>query len=108
MQREIDILKICKHPNIVRFLDHFENSEYIFIVMEYVQHGHLRQYFTKNHFSVSEQRIAMIAFQIASALKYLHHYGIIHRDLKPDNVLIKDIGNNSVGYFVNINPGNKW
>ena len=44
MQREIDILKICKHPNIVRFLDHFENSEYIFIVMEYLKYGSLKDY----------------------------------------------------------------
>jgi len=94
LKSEIDIMKVCKHPNIVLFIDHYENSEYIFIVMEYLQHGHLRQYLTKKNFAVSEKRISQIAFQIASALKYLHFYGIIHRDLKPDNVLISDIGTN--------------
>ena len=94
LKSEIDIMKVCKHPNIVQFIDHYENSEYIFIVMEYLQHGHLRQYLTKKNFAVSEKRISQIAFQIASALKYLHVFGIIHRDLKPDNILISDIGTN--------------
>ena len=34
---EIDVLKLCHHPNIVRLLDHLENNEYIFIVMEYIE-----------------------------------------------------------------------
>ena len=94
LKSEIDIMKVCKHPNIVQFIDHFENSEYIFIVIEYLQHGHLGQYLINKNFAVSEKRISLIASQIASALKYLHHYGIIHRDLKPDNLLISDVGVN--------------
>ena len=94
LKSEIDIMKVCKHPNIVQFIDHFENSEYIFIVMEYLQHGHLRQYLTKKSFNITEKRIAQITHQVASALKYLEVYGIIHRDLKPDNILLADIGSN--------------
>jgi serine/threonine protein kinase len=36
---EIGILKLCHHPNIVRLLDHLENNDYIFIVMEYIEGG---------------------------------------------------------------------
>ena len=31
VKTEIDIMKLCHHPNIVRLLDHFENAEYIAI-----------------------------------------------------------------------------
>lgn len=38
---EVEILKICQHPNIIRLLDVFENSDYIFIVMEHLNGGSL-------------------------------------------------------------------
>ena len=41
-------MKLCHHPNIVRLLDHFENTEYIFIVMEYIEGGTLNEYLKKN------------------------------------------------------------
>lgn len=40
-KREVEILKICQHPNIIRLLDVFENQEYIFIVMEHLNGGSL-------------------------------------------------------------------
>ncbi len=94
LNSEIDIMKVCKHPNIVQFIDYFENSEYIFIVMEYLQHGSLNNYLVKKKFQLENKRIAQIGQQITEALKYLHFYGIIHRDLKPDNILIADEGEN--------------
>lgn len=33
-RREIEILKVCDHPNIVKFIDSFEDLEYLYIVME--------------------------------------------------------------------------
>lgn len=34
LRREIEILKMCQHPHIVRLLDIFENQDYIYIIME--------------------------------------------------------------------------
>ena len=85
---EIDVLKLCHHPNIVRLLDHLENNEYIFIVMEYIEGGTLRQYFKKRKYNFSERQASNIMIQIVSGIKYLHQYGIVHRDLKPDNIMI--------------------
>lgn len=41
IKSEIEILKLCQHPNIIRLLDYFENSENIFIIMELLQGGDL-------------------------------------------------------------------
>ena len=85
---EIEILKLCHHPNIVRLLDHLENNEYIYIVTEYIGGGTLGQYLKKKKFNFSERQATNIMSQIANGVKYLHQYGIAHRDLKPDNIMI--------------------
>lgn len=91
VKSEIDIMKICKNPNIVRLLDHFENFEYIYIVMEYLDGGTLASYLeTTPVDALSEKDAGIITYQITSALEYLHQFGIIHRDLKPENIMIKD------------------
>jgi tRNA A-37 threonylcarbamoyl transferase component Bud32 len=95
VKTEIDIMKLCRHPHIVSLLDHFENSDYIFIVMEYIQGGDLTRYVQKyyggkNNKTLPEKRVAELMKQFASALQYLHSYGIIHRDLKPDNLMMTE------------------
>jgi Ca2+-binding EF-hand superfamily protein len=90
VKSEIDIMKLCRHPNVVKLIDHFENSEYIFIVMELLKGGNLGEYFNKNKFQITEKRAAKIMYQLASGVKYLHHYGILHRDIKPDNIMLSD------------------
>ena len=90
VRTEIDIMKLCHHPNVVRLLDHFENAEYIFIVMEYIRGGSLADYMKDNNYNFTEKRAAELIYQIADGLKYLHKYGIIHRDLKPDNIMMTE------------------
>ncbi len=90
IRTEIDILKISKHPNIVKFIDNFENSEFIFIIMEYIQSGTLHEIIKTKALNLNEKAVAGIAYQLADALKYLHKYGIIHRDLKPENIMIQE------------------
>ena len=95
IKSEIDIMKLCHHPNIVKLLDHFENSEYIYIVMEYISGGTLNQYIKNHYFYISESEAANIISQIGNGLKYLHNYGIVHRDLKTDNIMLTK--NNETG-----------
>jgi len=87
-KREVEILKICQHPNIIRLLDCFENSEYIYIVMEYLSGGPLLQYFKERKYKLKEDRVKDIAHQISTALFYLKSFGIAHRDMKPDNIMM--------------------
>ncbi len=80
------------HPSIVKIHD-FGNSEPgLFIAMEYVNGGslreHLRRLQTMGKYLPLAQSL-QIAAQIADALDYAHRRGIIHRDVKPGNVLLK-------------------
>lgn len=87
-RREIEILKMCQHPHIIRLLDIFENQDYIYIIMEQLNGGDLFSYLEKRAFTVPEARAKQLSHQIATALYYLHSYGVAHRDLKPENILM--------------------
>ena len=87
-RREIEILKMCQHPFIIRLLDIFENQDYIYIVMEHLSGGDLFTYLEKRNFEISEKRAKVLSHQIATALYYLHSFGVAHRDLKPENILM--------------------
>lgn len=89
-RREIEILKMCQHPHIIRLLDIFENQDYIYIIMEQLNGGDLFSYLEKRSFTVPEARAKQLSHQIATALYYLHSYGVAHRDLKPENILMAD------------------
>jgi len=89
-RREIEILKMCQHPHIIRLLDIFENQDYIYIVMESLSGGDLFTYLEKRKFTISEQRAKELSHQMATAIYYLHSFGIAHRDLKPENILMEN------------------
>lgn len=95
VRSEIDIMKLCKHKNVVRLLDHFENSEYIFIVMEYLAGGDLGNYSKKKKYTILEEEAVRIIYQITLAIEYLHKYGVVHRDLKPDNIMLSEANDTS-------------
>ena len=46
-RKEIEVLKMCQHENIINLVDLFENNEYYFLVLEYMQGKDLFDYFQK-------------------------------------------------------------
>ena len=88
VRTEIEILKICQHPNIVRLYNVFENADYLYIIMEYCYGGDLFSYLENRHFRLTEKRASTIIHQMATAVYYMHSFGVVHRDLKPENVLM--------------------
>ena len=90
VKSEIDILKIAKHPNIIKLYDVFENEKFIYIIMEYCAGGDLFSYIEKRGFKLKEERAAEIIHKLCTTVYFLHQYGIVHRDLKPENILMMD------------------
>ena len=85
---EIEIMKICQHPNIIHFIDSYENADFIYIFMEYCEGGTFFNYLKKRNFLLKEEIAVNIVHKICMAIYYFHSYGITHRDLKPENILM--------------------
>jgi len=86
-EREGEALKRLAHPNIVTLHDAFQEGEYAYIVMEYVQGGTLEVLMNREG-RQSLDLILKVMLGITDALRYTHEQGIVHRDIKPSNVLL--------------------
>jgi serine/threonine-protein kinase HSL1 (negative regulator of Swe1 kinase) len=87
LEREIVIMRLLKHPNIVQIYDVWENQDEIYLVMENVDGGELFQYLTTRG-ALQEEEAVYIFRQLVEALAYCHKMCIFHRDLKPENILL--------------------
>ena len=88
VRTEIEILKICQHPNIIELYEVFENVSYFYIIMEYCPGGDLFSYLEQRNFRLPEEQACKFMHKMCAAIYYCHSYGIAHRDLKPENVLM--------------------
>eukprot|EP01063_Lacrimia_lanifica_P019658 TRINITY_DN27117_c0_g1_i1.p1 TRINITY_DN27117_c0_g1~~TRINITY_DN27117_c0_g1_i1.p1 ORF type:complete len:528 (+),score=248.46 TRINITY_DN27117_c0_g1_i1:99-1682(+) len=94
--REIKILADVNHPNIVRYKEHYEELNNLWIVMEYADGGDLAQRLKEQrkkatddgHLYFDEQLIMMWFLQMCMALKHLHDNHILHRDVKTANIFL--------------------
>jgi len=116
LRTEIAVLKLVRHPHIVKLVDLFESIKKIYIVMQLLPAGDMFDRIIKRKF-FTEQTARIITWRLLSALKYLHALGIVHRcvlwclcilfmplgilnpspyscsdrsDLKPENILMVD------------------
>src|SRR5690242_529745 len=90
------------HPNIIRVFDSGFRDQELFMVMELIPGGSLRDYLQhlrlrRTYLDLSE--VADLTAQVARALEYAHQRGMIHRDVKPDNVLLKPVIRDGVTSF---------
>jgi len=78
------------HPHLITIHDIATAGRYVYLSMEYVEGGDLKQRLAKGPMSV-EAALDVIE-KIASALGYAHRHGVIHRDVKPGNILFRRDG----------------
>jgi serine/threonine protein kinase len=89
IQSEINILKVLKHPGVIKIKDIFDSKKHILLVMELVEGGELFDRLVKKKV-LSEYSASKIIKQLLEATSYLHNLGIVHRDIKPENILLTD------------------
>ncbi|KAL0914940.1 hypothetical protein M5K25_015332 [Dendrobium thyrsiflorum] len=97
IKREISIMRLVRHPNIVHFYEVMATKTKIYFVMEYAKGGELFNKIAKGRL---EKDVARKYFQqLISAVEFCHSRGVYHRDLKPENLLLDEAGNLKLSDF---------
>jgi len=93
---KLEIVKQIKliHPNLLKILAWTEDSEAIFLVIEYFSGVDLKEYLKTNQSNINVSNKLEILIQVADTLEYLHRLNtpIIHNEIKTQNVLISKDG----------------
>ncbi|XP_064784149.1 MAP/microtubule affinity-regulating kinase 3-like isoform X4 [Oncorhynchus masou masou] len=85
--REVRIMKLLNHPNIVKLFEVIETERTLYLVMEYASGGEVFDYLVA-HGRMKEKEARAKFRQIVSAVQYCHQKHIVHRDLKAENLLL--------------------
>ncbi|GMY17470.1 CBL-interacting serine/threonine-protein kinase 8 isoform X2 [Fagus crenata] len=98
IKREISIMKLVRHPYVVRLNEVLASRTKIYIILEYITGGEL---FDKivHHGRLSEAESRRYFQQLIDGVGYCHSKGVYHRDLKPENLLLDSLGNLKISDF---------
>ncbi|KAF9095152.1 Protein kinase [Mortierella sp. GBA35] len=97
VKREIQYLKLLRHPHIIKLYEVISTPTSIYMVIEYAG-GELFNYIVDNT-RLSEEEARRFFQQIVCAIEYCHRHKIVHRDLKPENLLLDPSMNVKIADF---------
>jgi serine/threonine protein kinase len=99
-RNECKVLQSLRHPNIVRYIEHYELRGILYIVMEYADGGDLSHKIKEgNGRGLKEPTIMYYFSQLSLAIEYLHSRHVLHRDIKTMNIFLMKNGTVKLGDF---------
>ncbi|CAM9610722.1 unnamed protein product [Lampetra planeri] len=88
-QKEVVLLSKMRHPNVVTFMESFQDHVKLCIVMEYCEGGDLLQRINSQRGVLfSEDQVLNWFVQICLAVKHIHDRKVLHRDIKAQNIFL--------------------
>ncbi|CAN8298527.1 unnamed protein product [Cochlearia groenlandica] len=97
IKREISVMRLAKHPNVVELYEVMATKSRIYFVIEYCKGGELFNKVAKG--KLREDVAWKYFYQLINAVDYFHSRGVYHRDIKPENLLLDDNENLKVSDF---------
>ncbi|UTT47159.1 Stk1 family PASTA domain-containing Ser/Thr kinase [Rhodococcus gordoniae] len=86
------------HPGLVAVYDQGQDGDHVFLVMELVEGGTLRE-LLRERGPMPPHAAAAVAAPVLGALAVAHRAGLVHRDIKPENILISGNGEVKIADF---------
>uniref|UniRef100_A0A5B7A246 non-specific serine/threonine protein kinase n=1 Tax=Davidia involucrata TaxID=16924 RepID=A0A5B7A246_DAVIN len=88
IKREISVMRLVRHPNILQLYEVMATKSKIYFVLEYARGGELFNKIAKGRL---KEDVARKYFQqLINAIDFCHSRGVYHRDLKPENLLLDE------------------
>ena len=84
---ECSVVSALNSPFVVKIHEHGVTDDYLFVAMEYIQGGDLRD---RVAIALDAPEATRILQQLARALDVVHRAGIVHGDIKPQNIMFRD------------------
>lgn len=85
--REVQIMKLLSHPNIIKLYQVMETKNMLYLVTEFAPNGEMFDYIAQ-HGRLAEPEARKKFWQILTAVEYCHERRVVHRDLKAENLLL--------------------
>jgi eukaryotic-like serine/threonine-protein kinase len=85
--REMKIVGVLDHPNVVRAFDADQHEDSPYIVMEYLEGEDLEKVLRRRGM-LPPQEVIDCMIQVAWGLAHAHEKGVVHRDIKPTNLFL--------------------
>ncbi|XP_015265835.1 PREDICTED: serine/threonine-protein kinase PLK4 [Gekko japonicus] len=99
VQNEVKIHCQLKHPSILELYNYFEDSNYVYLILEMCHNGEMSRYLKNKKKPFSEEEVRHFMHQIITGMLYLHSHGILHRDLTLSNLLLTNNMNIKIADF---------
>ncbi|XVF82098.1 hypothetical protein PTKIN_Ptkin16aG0017100 [Pterospermum kingtungense] len=98
--REVSIMKMLDHPNVVNLVEVIDDQrcDYLYMVLEYVEGNDIRN-LSEIQGQIDETTARRYFKDIIAGLTYLHSHNIVHGDIKPENLLLTKCGSVKIGDF---------
>lgn len=90
--REVKILRMLRHENVVQLKEAFRRKGKLYLVFEFVEKSML-ELLESHPNGVDLETVRFLTWQLTRAIEYCHRHDVIHRDIKPENLLVNPADN---------------
>lgn len=104
---EIDILSVCRHPNIVELIEAYYYNSKLWMLIEFCEGGAVDSIMNELEKPLTEPQIKYVCHELCQGLSFLHKNKVIHRDMKAGNVLLTIGGQVKIADF-GVSAKNKY
>lgn len=87
-----NLAKLDQLEGVVEVKDYFRDNDTIYIVMEYIEGGSLKDYLKQNGGKLQVEIAKRMMRPVIESLMQVHNAGMIHRDISPDNIMVTPEG----------------